>query len=668
MESRNYAASAWDFFWRSIAYSRTRLIYQWDYLLLRPGTHGVLALIDVFFRENLYAIGVLSIFWHALTVFSLYLVLARWISRVNACLLSLLLLVQGPGLEMVFWRHISPYLLGLFFFNLGLYFLVQPKAKEQRNEWVVSVLFFLSSLFHELMLIVLAVCAIVFALAGRSDRAQTGRLLRMCLIPIGLTLICSAVEIYYKFQFFFAYRTNPLDRSLFQTSIPSVLSNLTYLGGLVLAVFVNPAAVRITFRELTQRGYWNFTLVPAHFYQAAGIVLFAALILLFIYWLRQLRDQDERRPAAAALITIVYLGVILVGLTLARVIPRSLSYLYTSTYYYYMTSLAIIILCAVSAKVVCKMFPALTRWRKVATACVFAFCIIEVILSYRVIQATLQVRAQSDRAVADAALSLTRAMRQHPGYCYAGTTSGAILKQVPLLLFFRAACSDRADQDPRKPLYLIEHPDGTLWFSEIEKNSGVAVTTRHARWVSDQIMVFSETPESRPLVVTKHLLSDKTFNPVSFSAKILKSVLGGLIVKYQDVDNFVMLIANERYFYTHVMREGVRSAPLFAATQVFNKDEFRLTIQKVGDQYHVFYNDRKLLSTFSGIGSLEGGVGLHAFRQPGEPARLYDDVMLQETTPNADPLYRFEPKFEFVFDLSPLKKIPINRPDTAHAV
>src|SRR3989338_10203151 len=69
MKERIFLASDWDYFWQSLSHPRTNILRPGDFFLFRPGFFGTLALFDIWFRHNLYAIGFFSIFLHGLAVF-----------------------------------------------------------------------------------------------------------------------------------------------------------------------------------------------------------------------------------------------------------------------------------------------------------------------------------------------------------------------------------------------------------------------------------------------------------------------------------------------------------------------------------------------------------------------------------------------------------------------
>ena len=106
---RMYASSEWDFFVRSLSFSRSRQIFaQTDVLIFRPFSWAILALFDILFREKLLVTGLFSFAAHAAISLLLYSIARRYVGNLYAFLFSLIFIVNLPGSEMFLWRHITP--------------------------------------------------------------------------------------------------------------------------------------------------------------------------------------------------------------------------------------------------------------------------------------------------------------------------------------------------------------------------------------------------------------------------------------------------------------------------------------------------------------------------------------------------------------------------------
>lgn len=250
------------FFWDSLSYNRARFLYVGDYYLFHPGTHVLLAVIDIFLRHHLYVIGILSILWHSLTSFSLYLVLSKWLGRFAALIVTSLFLIQYSGMEMILWRHISPYMFSLFFFGLGLFGIsLSERFRRAKTLFVlIGFFFFLSSLFHATIAFMLIPCSLLFMLS-KSPRPPLSKpvLVSLCLIPAFLYLAIDLADLlFYQPPGFWG----PADVKPTLLTLPEIFRYSAFFAGLLFTAFALPQLVAITPIYVWERYQWDFTSIP----------------------------------------------------------------------------------------------------------------------------------------------------------------------------------------------------------------------------------------------------------------------------------------------------------------------------------------------------------------------------------------------------------------------
>lgn len=110
----------WEYLKNVISYNRTRTLHPGDVALFRPLTHLWLGLIEVLGRTNLYFKGLVSLALHGALSASLFVWSRKRLPLGLSIGAALFFAAQFSGLEMILWRHISPYMASVFFLFLGL--------------------------------------------------------------------------------------------------------------------------------------------------------------------------------------------------------------------------------------------------------------------------------------------------------------------------------------------------------------------------------------------------------------------------------------------------------------------------------------------------------------------------------------------------------------------
>ena len=350
MLDHEFHESDWQYFRHTLSYTRTRKVGPGDYYLFRPGMHGVLAILQIASGNNFYVRGATSILIHALTTFSLFLLLSRFIRLDVSCILTLVFLTQYPGMEMVFWRHISPYMFSLMFFGLGLCLLHRPLKIFNSTicRFGAALMFFISMTFHEILLPVLILCGPILAVMTRPDRGSTqssreenvytkSDWMIVTLLPVILFVVLNVAD-------YMIYQPPGLLGSADSFDISNSISSLFTVAGLSLLTCLFPYVVQLDFHDLRFRAFWDFSELPQAILWVLGFILIVSLSGIFYWACCRIRRSDDRQQAAILMLVTAYLGAVILGVTAGRVSLRSIQYMHIATYYYYMTTYGFLIL------------------------------------------------------------------------------------------------------------------------------------------------------------------------------------------------------------------------------------------------------------------------------------------------------------------------------------
>ncbi len=633
MEERGYFHSDWDYFRNIFTYTRNRHVMhdllKEDAFISRPGMLGMTALLDIFFRENLFILGAVSILLHALSGFSLFLITSKLVNRAVGFLLSFSFLAQYSGMEMVFWRHINPLALGVTFFGIGLSLLygLNDAAKQKSLIVLIVLNFLLSSLFHETMLVVLLAGSLFFFFM-KEHKTGTGlskrNLVIICLAPLVINLCLNAYGMLHYNQGF----VEPKGENVIHW--PSFMHSSFLFLGAVLTAFAIPELVHVRFADIadrvSDRGIWNFSDVSNHFFYLAGAFF---LVWCCVILMKGMFDYNKGRNVKVSAITILgvfYLSALVGALIVVRIKSRSISYLYGATYYYYMTNYLLTFLAALSIDHARDYLSNKNVYYKIsALSVLFLFLGIQTACSYEQIQTLLRGRMKFDQMTARYTGQIAKSIQHNPAYCYGGRATSELTDYVLPILLFRESCLEKKGI----PLYVAKKSDESFWLSKLNPEFRKSAAPRYG-YLSEGSLVFSENPNVKPMIGSgSFLLSRESFEPTLFQAHFHHGFIGGLVIRFQDLNNFIILIAHDFYFYVMVNQNGSHSPPLFVAPLVFDKDEFEFTLRKVGDDYFIFYN-QMLISKLEGIRSMRGGVGLYDKGSAGG-THLFSKVVISES-------------------------------------
>ncbi len=647
MAEREYAVSDTEFLLKQLVYNRTRVIAKGDSFLFRPGMTGTLALLDIFFRHNLYALGAFSILAHALTAFSLFLLLSLFLRRSFAFILSVVFATHLAGFEMVFWRHISPYMFCLVFVGLALYALGRWLQPPENRNWLLlfSFCLFLSSLFHEVVLPAMVIFCLLFLVLHFQNQSTNPSYFKSlsiaCLVPLAANLLLNVAG-----RIAFSSQANLLLSDAAQPAsvayASKFLSHAVYVGGLIITAFLAPSIIRFSFINLDFRAEWDFLKIPAPVFYTAGFIFLTLIAgaLIYLYIFRKKLGQRQLFPIFA--FAGIFLIVTFLGLTVGRAIPRSIGYLKNSTYYFYLTNYALTIIVAMGLRKISSLpYKNLKIGLVFFLLCVAGYQIKSGIAG---IEKAINARGDYDKQIASKTLRVWSELSKHPEYCYGGTGAERVSSFVPNVLLYRRSCNAFPD---KIPLYLLENEKRELWFMQLIPEQIDQQAYRYGQINNEGQAEFSAQSTDNQLSFSGFSLSNAVHHPIYYGARLHGGFVGGLVFNYHDPANFSILVANERYTYVQFNENGNPSEPSYVAQQILDPIAFDLSIRRIGGRYVVFYN-RTLLAVINDAVS-EGRVGL--YRKPRHSAGEYftDVVLIDASEAKQSQMGAFEPVFQFQF-------------------
>lgn len=633
LKEQEFEKSNLDFFLRIISYNRSAHIAHGDYFLYRPGFFGYLAFVTIFFRENLLIAGVLSLIWHAITSFVLFLLIKRISGTRLALFLSLVFCVQYAGMEMLIWRHISPYMIGLIFFSIGLMMIMKEQENNHRAQGWNSLLFlFLATLFHESFPSTMMVLGLISFLVRKRDLA-----IRF-LIPGAVWLLLNWLD-------FLHYHPESIlgtDAASPFLTLQNSAFNIIFLSGLFIAVFLCPFLVRIEYENFfTERGSWDPTSIPPVWVFGIGMLVLGGIILFLIKKIRFQKSRAVKRFDLETLFAIYFL-VLIVGFGVGRLTARTTEYLRISTYYYYLSNFCLILLMSAIVKHTYEKRGFLKKSILVLMAIFGTFWMVT---NYYKIQKTLSERYPSDKLVAKSVVRFKQVFKSAPEYCYGGSFdmsfNGAFLNQI---LF-----SQNCTQKPKTPLYLMPNQNNNynypmvlaeLRMPESENVKPVLLDISSMENDSRIISLIDFGVERSGF--EQSVLSRQSYNPIEFSVDIKKLTAGGIVLAYQNPQNFVALYSYRGQILIVMNRFGIGWSRWYRNKLVSSNDYVRVSVRRIKGGKIAFFCDNKIIELFQQGDSLTGNIGFFTSEDI-SLNELFKNVSLKERSNSDSALFSFEP-------------------------
>ncbi len=611
----------WEYFWHMtfLSHHHDPLIEEQAFLF-RPLYFGLYAISEIMFRSNLFLFGAISITLHAFIVCLFYLLISRFISRSAAFIFSVFLLTQYTGVEMVYWRGAGFYLIGFFFFLIGLLMICKANYNDHfsAGRTAATILSFLcAALSHELfmMLLLLQACLLYF-LSKRGgkenvpDQVTASASLKKLSIIIGLPFIIYILLDIFSICYFHPKFFSPNDHVHYMTSI-NLLIAVIRLSGLFGIAFMFPSKVHLTLAELSEhQAAWDFDLLSRSFEICVGFFLIICLFFTFFYILKQFLKKDNKSFLLAGIMMLIYFATLVMGLVVGRVVLRGFEYMKTATYYNYFSNFALISIVAVlyclieSKKEKISKLSNVIKWSGLLAILIYTSW--QVIYNYGQIQRFIKPHFELENNIASSVLKISHAIKKHPHYCYGGSFTGR-LWLVPELYLYHESC---VDKDGREPVYGFLTPDNFLQLKSLNANSGMIDVHDLQGEKFDPIDAFDFLPDlkSQSTNLQTVYLSRKTYDLIYLDIKIQNAIAAGLILGFQDDKNYTFILFRDFEFYLFIVKDGKVIAGSISRPYYWNKEDFRLTFEKLDDNYAIFY-EHNIVMFIPNSKSLKGKVG-----------------------------------------------------------
>lgn len=566
---RAYVTSETAFIWRAACFARDRTVKAIDLFLFRPVTSMANAIMDAQFHANLFAMGLPSLFLHALTGFSLYLLFSQLLPLYWALGLSALFTVHASNMELILERHVSYYMFALLFFALGIHFLLRFLEKSKKTAWNSALLCFLVASFsHEVVSLALIATAALLALRLSSPQKKfivTGLLIPAAIFwavnlydwnshrpPIALTSFHLSPDFY------------PL---VYQTLRVSGLSFYALLFPHRLVVKQNP-----NFPD--NRWEWDYSDVSEPLQIALGFLVIA-LSVAAIFWPSKNIERIIQRTAFG-LFFLLFVSILALG----RVVPRGNHHFLASSYYYlYFSTFLLVGLGASFLSNLKKPF-------------LVASLLYGTLSSWFVIQGRTETPLANNIETAKGLLAIQTLLAQKPNACYAGFLGKGI--SIPSGALFRESCGFR-EGDPQfavhhKEWELISLPKIT-YHSVLSRVQKPLTAGRFLKEEEGNISIdFRVDPAEDSSVALFPLEKDW----VEFSIETSQLENLGLIFGYKDALNYsAVVIYHSHGLGVASVRDG-QSFKILSPAIVGNLDPLRIGLRRVGNQLfltrdHVLY-------------------------------------------------------------------------------
>jgi hypothetical protein len=621
MQERTFMDSDWDWFWHSLSWMRTRILWGEDSYLFRPLHMAVLALKDIMFRNNLFMQGAINIFLMAVAGFSLYLFANRLIGRLSAVAIAVLFIAQHAGLEMVTWGHINPYVIALSFLGFGLTAILKTDAQNQTNLIWAGVFLFLGTLVHEIITVALALTAMAFAyvMLRSGMRAEAGGvplrryLVRAMAVPLVVSLGLNLID----------YFINGAPQH-FDTLVgdPSKLhSAFLTVSGAPLVAFLSPFMVDFILGVSGIRR-WDFSgFMPLVI--GAGAVMGVALIYGIFLCIRSFRKGKGSPLTLATLMAMFTFCAFIIGVGYGRVYLRDVIYLYYATYYFSITGY---IFCLLSAIGLHHMYN-LKRFERIKTRLRAAvFVVILALIAVNVTKTIKTLKPEWPERYETALIHIEtgRTLSEHEDvFCLAGLSPKAVqaAKGLQSVLLRKHFCRTG---DTRRRVYLVAGANGSLWLADMQKQPvenarGAQKVEMEPRYWNSEILKGSyphkDLGDEMPFFV-----SLKDYDRPDLSLTLRHGLNAAVILGYQNSENFVAFKIVGPIVSVRTMKDGQLSSLMHRNALPSVEPEYRLELRHAGPYIYFFVNDN--LITFMPS----------VFEQPGRLGMAFQKSRINETS------------------------------------
>jgi hypothetical protein len=603
-----------DWLLHCLFFNRARVLTGEAHYLFRPLHNLTLGLEEVAFRHAPLAQGLFSLALHVAVAFVLYRLVGRLAGTAVALLATVAFATQYAGMEMIVWRHISPYMWASLCLGLGLLEALDAHPRTGR----VAGFFLLACLSHETVPVALA-AVVPLLLAARADRSVVrgvgGAVFLWALLDLvdyllhpSATVADPAAALQPGFDW-----------------IQGALRTLDMLGVCGIA-WLEPSLVDLRWdgeEGPYSRLQWDFTSIQEPVRVGMGVAVVVVLAVAVALGWRRLRRGDATGLPALMLST--HLVVLAVGFTAVRTAFRAYTYLEIATYYFYVASFAFLVL---AAQGIASLRVTAPRAGRIVTIGGWAAAVIWTLTSYLGIQRALEPYEPFAKMALNSARAIREALEPRTDLCYGGSFDSvgrSVLAPFsgPLVMMGEVACTVRRNATGA---YLAWVGDGYALVTLPPAASAAWPLEAGPGWIADADGVRATNTDG-----TASTFAGRTFDAFEVSVHVTNARDGGLWVGHTSMESYGAVAIFDGIHLEGLVRNGADPAKsVFRAHNVVLDRAFDLRVRSVAGVPFVFY-DEILAGPLTGA-SLSGRAGVFSHAEGKDP-QVFSDLRVAESAP-----------------------------------
>lgn len=595
---RDFVAPGWAWLAHVASFSRTRLLSGESRTLFRPVTElllGATAAMPSF--DGLFARGLLGLAMHFGVSVALIELLRKRLPPIAAGLLGLTFAVQYTGVEMVLWRSIHGYLFAVLMVLVGLSCAVRA---SRVSGYVAGAALTLGLMSYEPTA---GACAAVLALGvARRDR----RLLWIGAAPLAVFALVDAVDLGLIHRTVNTADPFPARPRGFALSLPGMLADL---WGVSAVGWLAPSAVDLTLATPWHRLEWDFSRIPVGLFRAAGVGAWALVIAGVGSAARALRRDRAARDDLAVLGVAGFAVTIAALFTWGRTGPRGLAaYLGVSTYYFYFTSLAFLLVAAWT------LGPLIARLKRPIPELALAlFCVSQLATSAPAVARHLEARAPALTLVTDSFGGVARALPRVEG-CYAGAVDDLLRRiepmYAPAMIADGRSCANRFNTSR-----------ATRWVVASRGAAYALVPLRNPSWTR---VPFPGPDPERVVGMASHarFVGPDAVSPTAVRVRVRDQDEGGLLAGVTP-ERTIAFVFRGSNFGAWGMRPDGSSVDVMPNRQLYTWDRASvpLELRRIEGRWWALHDD-VIVGSLAGVTELDGRVGVAHMTSGARPQRF----------------------------------------------
>lgn len=635
--------SSWDWFWHSVSYNRTRFTYPGDYFLFRPFHMAMLAVKDIFFRDQLFILGAINAIGLAFACTGLFIFARGLVGFSLAIVFTFPFLMQYAGVEAVIWGHINPYLYSFGFFAIAAaLFNDSHVLSDKRVITLFIVLMVVGSYFHEIILLVLALTVaelFIFTYADRSSALAHPKAKKALLWIIAAPLLISLAINYIDFLFYHTPSVlGPADSAKLPTFDHLLIPFKMFAAASI--VFLAPWHVSmIPKNELIYTLKWNFMAIPMYSAVLVSVVTASVCIYLLVDSIKQIRAGKRLGYNLTVILFLNMLAALIIGVGVGRGYLRGANYINSATWYWAFSDFIF------SALLVLFIHRLSGFWKKkwhstCLNLSVVGFMIFPVVTDYKQIQIILLHSYNERKNVAQKLEALANQLSESDGYCFAGAlpdsqpyfANSLILNKGQLRDHY---CGIGKSSKGKVPVYLFYDTDSKEeWFVTMKRRpidignaSSVVFQFGNKKMFQKNVSGFTSVHQRDTHFEERLLLTGKEYGLCDFGVTVEEPFSSGVVFGHDGDESFMLFSVGPTRAFGRIYHDGRISSETTQNTLPLLPNPYRLEVRYVKDSAWLFIDDY-LLTAIPGVSSTSGRMGLYAARNGRDKRQSFTDMVV----------------------------------------